>query len=489
MKEIKLPEGLWEYDENKPLGKAGGFGQVFLGRSKDYPELAVKRLHLSAASAAHREMAIAEAMVGEENQHIIRFLDAGEDAASGGYFVVMEKAERSLQDDLDGGTNFDSVATALILLDAAQGLLEAGNVVHRDLKPANLLLHEGRWKLADFGIARFVEEATSLHTLKDCLSPYYAAPEQWRFERATSATDLYSLGCIGYALLTGGPPFTKDPQHEHQHSAVPSFSCSDSRLSSLISMLLRKLPATRPSLNRVIMLLNTIVSQPLSAQSGAAVQLAVAGDRVSAKEQAEQAANEERKTHANQRKQIQNQGFEVLRLSAENLWEKIIAAAPAATRGSGGRQEFTCSLGLASLVINFGNSHLVLDPGMFAQSKWDMVGIAQILVVQRTPGVSWPSTLWFGRRPGTEDYRWHEIVFHHHPLSRSSGLVALTDPREVDTVLSNVMHVYDVSFGPRTVDDEDESDFHDRYMGLFALAADGQLRNPSTLPLRDWPSK
>src|SRR5690606_37243301 len=107
-------------------------------------------------------------------------------------------------------------------------------------------------------------------------------------------------------------------------------------LNSLISMLLRKLPATRPSLSRVIMLLNTIVSQPLSTQSGAAVQLAVAGERVSAKEQAEQAVDEERKSHVNQRRQILNQGFEALRLSAENLWGKIASAAPAAKRGAGG---------------------------------------------------------------------------------------------------------------------------------------------------------
>mgnify|MGYP005856786371 CR=1 FL=1 len=65
MKEIRLPNGVWEYDEATSLGKPGGFGQVFIGRSTTNDEVAVKRLHLTAASAAHREMAIAEELVGK----------------------------------------------------------------------------------------------------------------------------------------------------------------------------------------------------------------------------------------------------------------------------------------------------------------------------------------------------------------------------------------------------------------------------------------
>jgi len=74
-----------------------------------------------------------------------------------------------------------------------------------DLKPDNILYHDGKWKIADFGIARFVEEATASNTLKEFLSPWYAAPEQWRLERATHGTDVYALGCIAFCLLTGKP--------------------------------------------------------------------------------------------------------------------------------------------------------------------------------------------------------------------------------------------------------------------------------------------
>ena len=68
------------------------------------------------------------------------------------------------------------LAPPLVLLEMVQGLSEVGEIVHRNLKPDNILYHEGLWKIADFGIARFVEEATASNTLKDCLSPFYAAP-------------------------------------------------------------------------------------------------------------------------------------------------------------------------------------------------------------------------------------------------------------------------------------------------------------------------
>jgi hypothetical protein len=95
--------------------------------------------------------------------------------------------------------------------------------------------------------------------------------------------------------------------------------------------------------------------------------------------------------------------------------------------------------------------------------------------------------LWLGKRPGTEDYRWYEISFFA-PLSDRCGLLEVTSARDADFALSNVMHSYDVAFGPRLIDDEDEADFHERYLGLLARAAVGQLSFPSTLPIRKWPT-
>src|ERR1700733_3809787 len=89
------------------------------------------------------------------------------------------------------------------LIAIASGLEEIGDIIRRDLKPGNVLLHEGVWKLADLGLARFAEVATSLNTMRDSLTPPYAAREQWRGERPTKATDVYGVGCIMHAISRG----------------------------------------------------------------------------------------------------------------------------------------------------------------------------------------------------------------------------------------------------------------------------------------------
>ncbi|HQM27677.1 MAG TPA: protein kinase [Syntrophorhabdus sp.] len=193
MQRIKLRRSLWEYDPSVMLGPPGGFGAVYLGSSRDGEEVAVKKLHVSSASAGNRELTISEELEGKELSHIIPFYDSGMDADTLGYFVVIAKADQSLQGLLNKGSIPEGDA-AKILSDIALGLYEVKEIVHRDLKPGNVLYHEDRWKLADFGIARFIENSTSLNTLKDCLSPWYAAPEQWRLERATKATDVYAFG-------------------------------------------------------------------------------------------------------------------------------------------------------------------------------------------------------------------------------------------------------------------------------------------------------
>src|SRR6266540_2018972 len=97
MTPIKLPTGTFEYDPNRPLGRRGGFGQVFAGLSPNGEDIAVKKLHLSAADAAHRELRIADELRGRSFVHVVPFIDAGEDADTGDYFVVMPKADESLQ--------------------------------------------------------------------------------------------------------------------------------------------------------------------------------------------------------------------------------------------------------------------------------------------------------------------------------------------------------------------------------------------------------
>jgi serine/threonine protein kinase len=486
METIKLPTGTFEYDPAKPLGKAGGFGQVFLGKFPNGEEIAVKKLHLSAADAAHRELRIADELKGRPFEHVVPFIDAGEDADTGDYFVVMPKAEGSLQNKVTKNGPLAPTEAASILLQIAKGLIEVGELVHRDLKPDNVLFHEAKWKIADFGIARFVEEATASNTLKGCLSDWYAAPEQWRLERSTHATDVYALGCVAFCLLTGMPPFTKDPQAEHQNAPVPPFSCSESRLTTLVQMCLRKVASSRPSLSRVRDLLADIVAKPQpTGGAGSLGALAAAAAHVSTKEQEAQAREAAAKAARDARSALAKSGYEILADNVERLWGKIHSQAANAKRDSrSGMGNFECQVGSGQLVINLSRSN-VLDAGSFRYSGWDVVAFSQVLVNQRQPHYCWSASLWFAKLKGQTDYRWHEASYwtmrgqQFEPYSESPGEAA-------DMAASNIMCGVNFAFGPIAIDDEKEDEFHERWIWLLSKAALGELRRPSRMPF-GWP--
>src|SRR5205085_12607345 len=101
-------------------------------------------------------------------------------------------------------------ATAVLEpLASALDFAHAEGIVHRDVKPSNVLFTErGRLVLSDFGIARMIEGTTLLSQAGLVVgTPMYMSPEQADGQRATGASDLYSLGVIAYEMLTGRPPF------------------------------------------------------------------------------------------------------------------------------------------------------------------------------------------------------------------------------------------------------------------------------------------
>ena len=135
----------------------------------------------------------------------------------------MPWAEKSLRQHIEeAGGKLGFNDTVAVLLDIAQGLAELGNeIVHRDIKPENILLYESHWCLTDFGIARYAEATTAPDTHKFSMTPPYAAPEQWREERATYATDVYAFEVMAYELLQGRRPFPgpekSDFREQHLH--------------------------------------------------------------------------------------------------------------------------------------------------------------------------------------------------------------------------------------------------------------------------------
>jgi eukaryotic-like serine/threonine-protein kinase len=189
-------------------------------------------------------------------KHVVPVLDAGQDANSNRYYLVMPICEKSLQDVIDAaGGGIDAMAASNAITAIVRGLAEVRDITHRDLKPSNVLQHDGHWKIADFGIAKFIEDSTSLDTLRSALTPTYAAPEQWRNERPSTETDIYALGCVIHALLTGSPPYSgtlDELQEQHIHASPPQLTSVSPRIAGFVIQMLRKAPKSRPSLDRCL---------------------------------------------------------------------------------------------------------------------------------------------------------------------------------------------------------------------------------------------
>jgi serine/threonine protein kinase len=137
-------------------------------------------------------------------------------------------------------------------------LAQSLGICHQDIKPANLLLTEaGALKIADFGLAAHIDGSESIGSASLSIiqgTPYYMSPEQWRNEGISSATDVYSLGCTIYRLLTGVPPYGQRDLvgclQGHCNELVPDprelVPDLDPRLADLLVRCMAKSPAERP---------------------------------------------------------------------------------------------------------------------------------------------------------------------------------------------------------------------------------------------------
>jgi Protein kinase domain len=180
-------------------------------------------------------------------------------AVEGGeLLLVMPKADKTLRDAIDGGLDDEHMLEAF--QNIAKGLVELHGIpiVHRDLKPQNVLLHDGRWKLSDFGIAKEYGDTTSTLTWKGAGTLPYMAPELFVPPGVASPkSDLYAMGCVGFEMWSGSTPFhEEDPVKllaEIKDVAAPPLADSvPPSVRRLIARLLNKDPAARPQDARAV---------------------------------------------------------------------------------------------------------------------------------------------------------------------------------------------------------------------------------------------
>ncbi|MDA1230472.1 MAG: serine/threonine-protein kinase [Planctomycetota bacterium] len=130
-------------------------------------------------------------------------------------YLVMECVlGQSLQQKLDRVGTLRLAEILRISRQIGEGLAAAHKqgLIHRDINPANILLENGveRVKITDFGLARAIDDITVTRTGEVSGTPQYMSPEQACGERVDHRSDLFSLGCVMYAMCTGHSPFRGD---------------------------------------------------------------------------------------------------------------------------------------------------------------------------------------------------------------------------------------------------------------------------------------
>ncbi|MEJ5254861.1 MAG: Stk1 family PASTA domain-containing Ser/Thr kinase [Acidimicrobiales bacterium] len=205
------------YELHRKLAR-GGMSDVYLARDLllDRP-VAVKVLFPEYAkdqTFVERFRREARAAANLNHPNVVAIYDWGQQF--GTYFIVMEYVEgRSLSEIIRTEGPLHPIRAAEIAADVAAALAFAhrNGVIHRDIKPGNILITStGQVKVADFGIAQAASsEATQANLTQAGAvmgTATYFSPEQAQGRPIDPRSDLYSLGCVLYEMLTTRPPFT-----------------------------------------------------------------------------------------------------------------------------------------------------------------------------------------------------------------------------------------------------------------------------------------
>jgi serine/threonine-protein kinase len=236
----------------------GGMGEIYratdstLGRAVAVKLLAERYSRDDAIRQRFTREALAAARLSGE-PHIVTIFDVGEQADRP--FIVMEYLSGGSLEERIRATGAQEPGQALEWLEQAASALDAAHrhgVVHRDVKPANLLLdRNANVHVADFGIASAAGMDSLTMTGTVLGTAGYLSPEQAQGERATPASDRYSLAVVAFELLSGQRPFDSDSitaeAAAHVNAPVPPIASVSQGLPDELDPVFRQAMAKDPA--------------------------------------------------------------------------------------------------------------------------------------------------------------------------------------------------------------------------------------------------
>ncbi len=233
----------------------GGMGQIYLcDDTKLDRQVAVKLLNQDAPSLSIQRFHVeAKALAKVNHQNILRILDFGQAEDTQLYLVVEYIRGMSLAKLIDQNGAMPLSAALDIIIQLSDGLAYAHShrILHRDVKPSNVMLVANKAgdfdaKLVDFGLAKLTTKDQYITKTGTAMgTPAYMSPETVCGAELDERSDIYSLGCLMFELLTGTPPFLApsflDTMAMHCECPAPTlFEMSDISFSAEIERIVHK---------------------------------------------------------------------------------------------------------------------------------------------------------------------------------------------------------------------------------------------------------
>lgn len=252
-------ETLGRYQLKRKLG-AGGMGAVYLALDSQLNRLVA--LKVLPPDKAENEILVkrfkseAQAVAQLRHENIVQVYESGE--TEGYHYIALEYVEGTDVHRLIKKRGRLPVRRATeIITQVAQALdhAEKKGIVHRDIKPANMLINQaGVVKLTDMGLARMLDdtEVTSITRAGTTVGTVdYMAPEQARSSKAADTrSDIYSLGCAWYHMLTGSPPYAEgsvtNKLQAHAIAPIPDPRSINESVPESVVAVLQRMMAKRP---------------------------------------------------------------------------------------------------------------------------------------------------------------------------------------------------------------------------------------------------